>query len=204
MKRPVLSIAIVCIMLFPFMAAAARVHLKNGDVVQGKVVDQNDKQVVVQTAFAKITVPKYKIKRIEYPHKAPRLKTSDLRPPVEYGWRSLLLPSWGQFAQGKPVKGLIWAGVCGGLLTATIVTYADYLNAYNEYTAFPTQRTYDVADQRRTLFNGLLIATVSCWVLNALDAFIFAPQGGGDTTTSLRSGWLPETGTWGLSFSHRF
>jgi len=93
-------------------------------------------------------------------------------------WRSAIIPSWGQFYQGKKAKGWIALGITAISVTGSIWSYFSYKSAKDRFDSNDKfkQSDYDkmvAADRRNDIF---LTVTVAAWILNIVDATIFAPS----------------------------
>ena len=122
----------------------------------------------------------------------------------QYAWRSFLLPSWGQFYQGKKLKGWIIAGVFGSFALTTLYSYLNYQDAKDHHILINTQTTYDIAESKRKTYNTLLILTVSTWILNIVDSIVFAPKDGIKKNVPLKFGYNRADGTYSVFFQKKF
>lgn len=102
---------------------------------------------------------------------------------IHQGWyeapiRSLLIPGWGQFYNNRAVRGSLYLGLTASLLggAAAMRVSADRArDRYNEADALSAARRYDTYEKRVTWSNRLVIAGVSLWALNVVDAAVFGP-----------------------------
>lgn len=110
-------------------------------------------------------------------------------------WRSLLLPGWGQFYNGKPLKGLVLGGISAGLAVGA-------LRAANDVDGAPTPEIHQDRAARR---NTRILYVAMAFTVSALDAYIDAHlatldvdlallslEGGGGLV--LRVPWIPQNG----------
>ena len=79
-------------------------------------------------------------------------------------WRSLLLPGWGQFCNGKPVKGLLFGGVSAGLA----------VGALQAASAVDDADTPEVHQDRAARRNTRILYVALAFTVSALDAYIDA------------------------------
>ena len=110
-------------------------------------------------------------------------------------WRSLLLPGWGQFYNGKPLKGLFLGGISAGLAVGA-------LRAANDVDGAPTPEIHQDRAARR---NTRILYVALAFTVSALDAYIDAHLATLDADLALlpldRGGglvlhvpWTPENG----------
>jgi len=218
-----LLIGFLSIVSIHFSLFADTVHMKDGDVIKGKIISQNKELVIIKVGMTHLSLKKAAITRVQYTIKknskpettvhlkngksirgnvvqlAPdsvvlltasgkkRIKTADIKRvdgwkffrfslPVESNiepvWRSLLLPSWGQFYRGKTTKGWLIAGGMAGLTAASIISYINLQNA-KDLLSYPTESRYADYKSKRNTFNTFLVITLVGWGLNVLDAAVF-------------------------------
>jgi hypothetical protein len=99
-------------------------------------------------------------------------------PPTRLGatWRSAVIPGWGQWATGHPVRGAIFAGL-GAITLGSAVTLgvrARQANDIYENASFSMRNAaYDQAASYSTSRNLMIAATVLVWAASAADAYFF-------------------------------
>ena len=89
-----------------------------------------------------------------------RRKDIFLKSPTKAAFRSAVFPGWGQFYNGKKIKGVFLGGLSFASLTYTFLKYYEYR---------------EKGDNRSVSeFLGSLITTVAVWGYTSADAFVDA------------------------------
>jgi hypothetical protein len=96
------------------------------------------------------------------------------------GFRSLMVPGWGQFYSDRPGMGWTWLtlGVVAGVgAVVANQNYHDRLNDINKATT-PGDRDNAIlhADDAYNERKAAIVAAASVWIVNSLDAMIFFPD----------------------------
>jgi len=89
-------------------------------------------------------------------------KDTFIKSPTVAAWRSALLPGWGQFYNGSPIKGVVLGLITLGATSYTIYRYLDMRG----------EGTYSY--QKTTNFLAALILNVAVWGYTVADAFVDA------------------------------
>ena len=190
------SLIILLLFLFSMSVFGDRLYLKNGDVIKGKIIKYGRKHIIIKTEFGNISYSKEKVSNIKY--------EVDLR--LSSLWRSLVVPSWGQFYQDKPLKGWIIASTMTLFAASAIyagLKFSDYRNQYDSLT-YDDEAIRGKMNNWRSAYNVFLIAAITGWILNAADAYIFGPKTESDQIQ--KTAFIPriEKNFIGISFSHNF
>lgn len=190
------SLTVLLLLLFSISVSSDRLYLKNGDIIKGKIIKYGRKYIIIKTEFGNISYSKEKVSSIKY--------EVDLR--LSSLWRSLVLPSWGQFYQDKPLKGWIIASTMTLFAAATIYTgikFTGYRNQYDSLT-YDDESIREKMNNWRSAYNVFLIAAITGWILNAADAYIFGPKTESDQKRKTVLTPRIEKHFIGVSFSHSF
>lgn len=144
-------------------------------------------------------------------------------PPITYGidrgaWRSLVIPGWGQFYQGRTGAGVAFLGVQAALL-GTTVFFQNKVNInkqrIDEATSIDVKKAYKQRYDSMAMYRNLAAGASLAWyAYNAVDAFT-SKKGKLYYTVAYGNGFLsfspapvlnPETGDLGvgLAFNYRF
>jgi hypothetical protein len=113
------------------------------------------------------------------------------------GYRSLLLPGWGQRYKGANKRGLLFTGLALGAGVGTLVTVLDYKSDYDDaqdarddYLRVRTnyeqaqaaydkwQSAYETANDSYDRRQRSLVIAAAVWALNLLDAVLLPPRPG--------------------------
>ena len=105
------------------------IYLKNKKVIQGFVLDQYDDRVSIMAGGKKVLIMKKNIERIDWKKKL--MTHSEIR--FQSLWRSILLPSLGQFYQKRDKAAWILAGSAFFTLSGTLFSYLKYRQAHNDW-----------------------------------------------------------------------
>jgi hypothetical protein len=115
-----------------------------------------------------------------------------------FAFRSLIVPSWGQFAAHRKVSGFIFLGATVIALSNAGRTQTVYQNAQDNYlNARPGSdfdglfKKYDKAASDRST-GAYILGTV--WLANVVDAFFSKPP-------EPRQAWRTTPKTWGVALS---
>ena len=154
------------------------VYTIKGKVFRGILIDQNSEILKIKTKKGEFTLLKKDIERMDWNKKLidPSEKYKDLR--FSSAWRSLVLPSWGQFYQGKRKKGYIIASSMGFLVLGAVfskIIYNGYFNDYDDL-SFDDPALFSKANAWRTTYNIFVITAILGWIYNVADAALFAPK----------------------------
>ena len=100
-------------------------------------------------------------------------------PRVGASWRSLLVPGWGQIYKGQQKRGIVMAGLTGGLVAAAITSHVLRQRARDDYLKATVPADIQTAYRRYNRFhkwrNTLMLLSGLSWALNFLDA-TFTPS----------------------------
>jgi len=166
--------------------------LYNNTTVRGYKEKEDFEKFIIISGPKKIVIYKNKIKHTDWTQKPkpyvnqdpkiikviPKIIKNTNNVPLNSMWRSALLPSWGQFYQGKSTKGWIIAALQGASIIGIILSYQKYQSYLDEWnsTSFRTKELHDKISSMANTVDLLKIAAVSIWALNIVDAGIFAPD----------------------------
>lgn len=96
---------------------------------------------------------------------------------LESLWRSALVPSWGQFWQGRKTMGYVWAGTTGATLFGMLAARISYRIEKSAWDAGDhSQERYDRMKRRSDLHFALSLTALCLWALNVADAAVFSPK----------------------------
>ncbi|MCK5268963.1 MAG: hypothetical protein KAR07_12355 [Spirochaetes bacterium] len=161
------------------------IHMNNRHVYRGTFIEQNEKVIIIKTNLGKkIRIPKKNISRMDW-KKAEKKKTLPSKKksllsahnPWNSVWHSALIPSWGQFRQGKKTKAWIIAGAMGISLTGTLISYINTKSYVSKWNAGDhSQETLDKMYSNAAVFYTFSIISASIYILQILDAGIFTPK----------------------------
>jgi len=154
------------------------VYTIKGKVFRGTLIDQNAETLKIKTKKGEFTLLKKTIERLDWQQKIidPSEKYKDLR--FASAWRSLLIPSWGQFYQGKRTKGYIIASSMSFLVIGSVLSriiYTGYRNDYDNLT-FDDPALRSKTNAWRITYNVFVITAMLGWIYNVTDAALFAPK----------------------------
>ncbi|MDD5259995.1 MAG: DUF5683 domain-containing protein [bacterium] len=91
--------------------------------------------------------------------------------------RSLMLPGWGQFFNGQPTKGYIFAGAEIVAIGAAVMMNSSANSIFNEYETQRTQTLYNDYSSKVDTANMFVYAAAAIWVGNVIDAYFSADSG---------------------------
>ena len=90
------------------------------------------------------------------------------------GWRSLIVPGWGQFYKKQNIKGTLFFGTEVAAIASTMYfqnRYDHNLNQKSQTPILDLQKEYSNRAQKQKLYRNISIgACVAVWVWNVLDA----------------------------------
>jgi hypothetical protein len=144
-------------------------------------------------------------------------------PPITYGmdrgaWRSLIVPGWGQFYQGRTGAGIAFLGVEAALV-GTTVFFQNKVNInkqrIDEATSIDVKQAYKQRYDSMSMYRNIAAGASLAWyAFNAVDAFTSkkgrlyytVAYGNGFISFSPAPVLIPETGDTGvgLAFNYRF
>lgn len=144
-------------------------------------------------------------------------------PPITYGmdrgaWRSLVVPGWGQFYQGRSGAGVAFLGV-EAVLLGTTVFFQNKVNInkqrIDEATSIDVKKAYKQRYDSMSMYRNIAAGASLAWyAYNAVDAFTSkkgklyytVAYGNGFMTFSPAPVLIPDTGDMGvgLAFNYRF
>ena len=144
-------------------------------------------------------------------------------PPITYGmdrgaWRSLIVPGWGQFYQGRTGAGVAFLGVEAALVGTTMF-FQNKVNInkqrINEATSIDVKQAYKQRYDSMSMYRNIAAGASLAWyAFNAVDAFTSkkgklyytVAYGNGFLSFSPAPVLIPDTGDMGvgLAFNYRF
>lgn len=181
-------------------------YMKDGSVWRGIVLRQNEEHILIRRANGRQAIfLKTDIERLDWKagvqekqktgrddrravnKAAAALTTGGTRPRyagmsagrvrLESLWRSALVPSWGQFWQGRDTMGYIWAGTTGAALVGMLAARISYTIEKSAWDAGDhSQERYDRMKRRSDLHFALSLTALCLWALNVADAGVFSPS----------------------------
>lgn len=123
---------------------------------------------------------------------------------ADAGFRSLLIPGWGQSYNGDDTKAIVFLGVGAALVGATAFEFYQYGKITDEYRASKTTpeavRNYDRRVEANRLAYALVGITGAFWAGNAVEAFI---SGNSVPKVNVEAA-LPDSGGAGMQLAYRF
>lgn len=156
------------------------VFTKNGGAVPGRIVHQSRGSVLIETANGRVEIQKANIHRIVFgetiqpklpqqdpvstPQETPskdvrqspkQERSTDHPSAVTAGLRSLLLPGWGQYAQGRGVSAAAFGFLFAGSVGFTLAKDREYHRAVKAY-----GRTLPPVYESDNLLMSLFVARV--------------------------------------------
>ena len=98
----------------------------------------------------------------------------------DMAWRSLILPGWGQIANGQDFKGYTIATLEILAIGATVYTYLLHDQAATDYTNAPAGSDFDALVKKETDLKNLnsisFWVAAGIWIYGVADPYIFDPQ----------------------------
>lgn len=92
--------------------------------------------------------------------------------------RSMILPGWGQFFNGQPLKGMLFAGAEIGTIAGAFLMYSKANTTYDDYEKQRTESLYDDYSKQIDNTNLFIYLAAAIWAGNIFDAYL---SGGSDT-----------------------
>jgi TM2 domain-containing membrane protein YozV len=132
--------------------------------------------------------------------------------PANAMMRSMILPGWGQFYNGQPLKGLLFAGVEIAAVGGAFVMYSKANTTYSDYETKRTDDLYTDYSKQIDTTNLFIYLAAAIWAGNILDAYLSADSGAGnmgpeseeESKSPGRGFYLQAKGTRQLGLSYRY
>lgn len=185
------------------------VYTRNGKLYSGELLHQDKKTLRIMINKKEYLISKDDIERLDWHNTIfnPEKTYKDLR--YASLWRSLLLPSWGQFYQGKKTKGFVIASSMLFFISGTIyakITVNDYLRRQTSPT-FPDSQLEQLEKNISNwdkVYNIFLTASIIGWILNAIDSAVFAPKPHFQSYQLISLLPNSHSGLWGIAITKKF
>ncbi|MCK4906554.1 MAG: hypothetical protein KAS64_03340 [Spirochaetes bacterium] len=153
------------------------IYLKNGNALRGYFISQSKKIIAIRLMHGVILkIQKNNIERMDWKKKTTKKSINNQiskKNPWKSIWRSTVLPSWGQFYQGRNTKGWVFAASSFISISGLIFASIKYNNLRKEWDA--GDNSISLWDNMSTWYNTrnvFTVAALTIWILNIIDAGI--------------------------------